>query len=358
MGRSRLPCRRLSPRLCICIVFVPVWFITGAAKSLFTPLAMSVIFAMLTSYLLSRTLVPTLVHYLLESEVEMYGGVEQEGVQHDHSAHRLHPHVGIIVSMGWALTVWAVLLIGAFHWLLLARSGVMAAMFGATSRDGRVSRIDRRLVPRISRTEPAARRHPPAFWIARHRPGRDGSHLLHLPEQLDLADPSGVQTVLREIPRRFMAGFSPLRCIIGSRCWRVRAVRDRIMRSVPRSSGRTFSRRWMPGRFACTCAACRARGWKKASAISPAVEAFIRTQIPPEEVETIIDNIGIPNSGINMSLSDGSQISPADGEILISLKENHHPTAGIRQETAQGVAAAISRNWASGFRRRTSPRRC
>ena len=68
--------------LCICIVFVPVWFITGAAKSLFTPLAMAVVFAMLTSYLLSRTLVPTMVHYLLESEVELYGGVEQEGFQH------------------------------------------------------------------------------------------------------------------------------------------------------------------------------------------------------------------------------------------------------------------------------------
>src|SRR5205814_6309269 len=57
------------------------------------------------------------------------------------------------------------------------------------------------------------------------------------------------------------------------------------------------------------------------------VEQFLRERIPPREVETMIDNIGIPNSGINMSLSDGSQISPADGEILISLKENHHPTA-------------------------------
>src|ERR687887_938298 len=55
--------------LCICIVFVPVVFITGAAKSLFVPLALAVVFAMVTSYFLSRTLVPTMVHYLLESEV-------------------------------------------------------------------------------------------------------------------------------------------------------------------------------------------------------------------------------------------------------------------------------------------------
>src|SRR5947208_1394495 len=60
---------------CICIVFVPVVFISGAARYLFTPLAMSVVFAMMTSYLLSRTLVPTMVHYLLAAEVEQYGGL-------------------------------------------------------------------------------------------------------------------------------------------------------------------------------------------------------------------------------------------------------------------------------------------
>src|SRR5207248_5170227 len=53
----------------------------------------------------------------------------------------------------------------------------------------------------------------------------------------------------------------------------------------------------------------------------------LRERIPPREVETMLDNIGIPNSGINLSLGDGSQISPADGEILIALKENHRPTA-------------------------------
>ncbi|MET0412914.1 MAG: efflux RND transporter permease subunit, partial [Polyangiaceae bacterium] len=55
--------------LCICIVFVPVAFITGSARSLFVPLALAVVFAMATSYFLSRTLVPTLVRYLLAAEV-------------------------------------------------------------------------------------------------------------------------------------------------------------------------------------------------------------------------------------------------------------------------------------------------
>ena len=58
--------------LSICIVFVPVLLLTGAAKYLFTPLAMAVVFAMLASYMLSRTLIPTMVHFLLKQEVDMY----------------------------------------------------------------------------------------------------------------------------------------------------------------------------------------------------------------------------------------------------------------------------------------------
>jgi multidrug efflux pump subunit AcrB len=60
--------------LCICIVFVPVIFLTGAARYLFTPLALAVVLAMMASYLLSRTLVPTMVRYLLASEVARYSG--------------------------------------------------------------------------------------------------------------------------------------------------------------------------------------------------------------------------------------------------------------------------------------------
>src|SRR6185437_2638281 len=68
-GASQIAVPAFVSTLCICIVFVPVVFISGAAKYLFTPLAMAVVFAMMTSYLLSRTLVPTMVHYLLAAEV-------------------------------------------------------------------------------------------------------------------------------------------------------------------------------------------------------------------------------------------------------------------------------------------------
>jgi multidrug efflux pump subunit AcrB len=67
--------------LCICIVFVPVIFLTGAAKYLFTPLALAVVLAMMASYVLSRTLVPTMVRYLLAGEAARYHG--NEGVMED-----------------------------------------------------------------------------------------------------------------------------------------------------------------------------------------------------------------------------------------------------------------------------------
>ena len=65
MARSRSPCPAFVSTLSICIVFVPMFFLTGVARYLFVPLAEAVVFAMLASYFLSRTLVPTMAKYLL-----------------------------------------------------------------------------------------------------------------------------------------------------------------------------------------------------------------------------------------------------------------------------------------------------
>src|SRR6202158_95859 len=83
-GAQQIAVPAFVSTLCICIVFVPVLMLSGAAKFLFTPLAMAVVFAMLTSYLLTRTVVPTLVHYMLPSEMALY----QEGEQADTPASR------------------------------------------------------------------------------------------------------------------------------------------------------------------------------------------------------------------------------------------------------------------------------
>ena len=69
---SQVAAPALVSTLSICIVFLPVLLLTGAARYLFTPLAMAVVFAMLASYFLSRTLVPTMMHYLLPAEVSLY----------------------------------------------------------------------------------------------------------------------------------------------------------------------------------------------------------------------------------------------------------------------------------------------
>jgi multidrug efflux pump subunit AcrB len=66
------------------------------------------------------------------------------------------------------------------------------------------------------------------------------------------------------------------------------------------------------------------------------MEDTIRTVVPKQEIATMIDNLGVPNSGINLSLSEGALISPSDGQILIALKEGHKPTADyVRQIRAR-----------------------
>src|SRR5713101_6703467 len=78
-GAAQIAVPTFVSTLSICIVFIPVLLLTGTARYLFTPLAMAVVFAMLASYLLSRTLIPTMVHHLLNSEVGLYEqGVEGE----------------------------------------------------------------------------------------------------------------------------------------------------------------------------------------------------------------------------------------------------------------------------------------
>jgi multidrug efflux pump subunit AcrB len=231
-GAQQIATPAFVATLCICIVFVPVVFITGAARSLFVPMAMAVVFAMLTSYFLSRTLVPTLTHYLLASEVEMYGGKSEAAsgdhqpvklgviwrVHHafNHYFDKLRDFYGICLSTALQHRVFVT---GAFL-ALVAASGILFPILG---RD---------------------------FF-----PSVDSGQM-----RMHIRTPAG--TRIEETERWF-------------------------------------------GR----------------------VGEVVRKIIPPEELSTIIDNIGIPNSGINLALSDGSLMSASDGEMLITLHEHHAPTA-------------------------------
>jgi len=71
-GAQQIAVPAFVSTLCICIVFIPMFFLSGVAKFLFIPLAEAVSFAMLASYMWSRTIVPTLAMYLLSSEDEYH----------------------------------------------------------------------------------------------------------------------------------------------------------------------------------------------------------------------------------------------------------------------------------------------
>jgi multidrug efflux pump subunit AcrB len=68
---------------------------------------------------------------------------------------------------------------------------------------------------------------------------------------------------------------------------------------------------------------------EQTAALCDRVEQLIRQTIPPRELETIVDNVGLPTSGINVSYNNGGTVGPFDAEILISLdRQHHHPTEG------------------------------
>jgi multidrug efflux pump subunit AcrB len=226
-GASQIAVPTFVSTLSICIVFVPVLLLTGTAKYLFTPMAMAVVFAMLASYLLSRTLVPTMVHKLLRSEMSMY----QLGVEGEHTAGK-----GIFWSM--------------HHWF-----------------NGLFERLRFRYIGLLD-------------WSLRHR-------------------------------GRVLAGFGVV--FIGSLglLW---LVGEDFFPTVDSGQMRLHARAPAGTRI------------EETEVRFAAIEREIRQVIPADEMETIIDNIGVPNSWTSLAQGDIPTISSADGELLISLKEKHGPT--------------------------------
>ncbi|MBI1760836.1 MAG: efflux RND transporter permease subunit [Acidobacteria bacterium] len=225
-GAQQIAVPAFVSTLAICIVFVPVVFLSGAAKSMFTPLAMAVVFAMLASYLLSRTLIPTMVMYLLRDEAKLYHG-EGEFVDESHGLiGRVHNGFNEVFERLRERYQ------GALEWALAHRRivvfGFLAFCLGSFI-----------LLPFIGED----------FF-----PAVDAGQF-----RLHVRTPAG--TRLEETER-----------IFGQ-------VEDAIRRLVPR-----------------------------------------------EELELVLDNIGLPSIGINLAYSDSATVSLSDGEILVALKEKHQPT--------------------------------
>lgn len=320
-GAQQIAVPAFVSTLCICIVFVPVWFITGAAKSLFIPLAMAVVFAMLTSYLLSRTLVPTMVHFLLESEVELYGGVEQEGLVHDHSDH--NKHVSFWRSLAWGSVAFVVLAV-VVSGLIAATWAVFGPVVLGIVPDGLIE------LPALLKTQP--------LWsvIDLLRIFLFGSIVLaaiHYIFQNNWI--WRTHQAFNGVFERFRRGYGGfLKLALAHRGVTLALFVGFVVLSfglVP-FIGRDFFPSVDAGQLRLHVRGPAGTRLEESERHFAEVEKFLRTQIPASEISVILDNIGIPNSGINMSLSDGSQISPADGEILISLNEEHHPTAGYMKK--------------------------
>jgi multidrug efflux pump subunit AcrB len=224
-GAAQIAIPTFVSTLAICIVFVPVLLLTGTARYLFTPLAMAVVFAMLASYLLSRTLVPTMAHHLLKSEVELYReeGETAGGNGLFWSLHHIFNRLFEALRYRY---------IGLLDWSLRHRGRVLTAFMAISIASfGLTWLVGKDFFPNVD----------------------SGQMKLHA------RSPAGTRIEQTEV--RFSA-----------------------------------------------------------------IEREIRAAIPVNELDTIIDNIGVPNSWSSLAQGDISTISSADGEILISLKKEHHPT--------------------------------
>jgi multidrug efflux pump subunit AcrB len=84
----------------------------------------------------------------------------------------------------------------------------------------------------------------------------------------------------------------------------------------------------------------------------------IRQIVGNDQIDVILDNIGLPYSGINIALSDSATVGPMDGEILISLKKKHTPTAAAHGRSCAASCPSDSRRCSSSSSPRISSTRC
>ena len=220
--------------LSICIVFAPMFLLSGVARYLFLPLAEAVVFAMLASYLLSRTIVPTMAKYLLRNDRS-----------HEKSATSRNLFVRIQQSFEAGFER----IRGRYRNLLercLHHRGAFLVVFFAACLGSLAI-----LIP----------------WLGQDFfPSVDaGSFKLHL------RAPTGMR------------------------------IEDTA--------------------FLCDL-----------------IESSIRRQIPASEVASIIDNIGLPYSGINLSYSNSAPVGASDADILVTLSPKHHPTGTYVQHLRLGLA--------------------
>ncbi len=231
-GAQQIAIPTFVSTLAICIVFVPMFLLTGVARYLFVPLAEAVVFAMLASYVFSRTLVPTLAKYLLRA------GVLDE---HGHPKPSRNPFV-------------------RFHRAFeVGFEGVRDQYHGFLER---------------------CMRHQKFFMIL------------------------------------FLAG-----CVLSG--------------GLLPFVGRDFFPTVDAGQFKLHVRAKTGTRIEETARLCDLVENEIRRIIPASELATIIDNIGLPLSGTNMSYNMSGTLGPADADIQVALNAGHAPTEHYMRELRQ-----------------------
>ncbi|WP_420958714.1 efflux RND transporter permease subunit [Burkholderia gladioli] len=230
-GAGEIAVPTLVSTLSICIVFAPMFLLTGVARYLFVPMAEAVIFAMVASYLLSRTLVPTLA-----------------------------------------------------MWLLRAPSGTARGSFARFQR-GFEHRFD--------------------MVRARYRGLLDGA-IRHR--------------------RAVIAGFV-LACLASC--------------SLFAFAGRDFFPAVDTGEIRLHLRAPTGTRIEQTARLADEVEAKIRSVIPPAQIASVLDDIGVPVSGINLSYDSSGAIGTQDATVLITLKAGHAPTAGYVARLRNTLATAF-----------------
>src|SRR6266576_1852555 len=236
-GAGEIALPAMVSTFCICIVFVPMFSLSGVARYLFVPLAEAVTFAVISSYVLSRTLVPTMIMWFERRRHERETGQ-------------------------------------------------------GTSAAGRIRRGE----------------HAP-FWV---RPLVALQHGFEKAFDRFRAVYANLLGKVLEHRAAFAVGFLSF-CVAS---WLL----------VP-FLGQNFFPAVDAGTFRLHVRAPTGTRIEQTAKLVDEVEAAIRHQFPANELEGILDNIGLPVSGINLSYNDSGISGPADADILVSLKPNHKPTA-------------------------------
>jgi multidrug efflux pump subunit AcrB len=226
-GAGEIATPALVSTMCICIVFIPIFFLSGVAKYLFAPLAEAVIFAMIASYILSRTLVPTLAMYWMKA----HGAAAAHG-----KPRKEFP------LLNWFF---------GFH----------------------------------------------RWFNHQFEKFREGYRDLL---SLGLRNPGKLVTLV--------LGFA--------------AVSSLLYPFL----GQNFFPSVDTGQFDMHVRMRAGTRIEETARTVDQIEQMLRQIIPANQLEMVVDNMGIPYSGINLSYNTTGTMSAADGDILVSLKENHDPT--------------------------------